>query len=147
MFGHVSHIKRASFPWWYNSYWLCIQLSGMYSALKCRHLCCVQNCIVSPNWFKSSIHTMMLHLYCWLLTGMKGFLEWLDDHMLIPLSRICCYFYPKRRENLITKAGWVLPWRMSDIMDNKVDSIWFLLLELRKSGSVVTPLSSCFLCC
>lgn len=115
-----------------------IQLSGMYSTLKCRHLSCIQNCIASLNWFQSYIHTMVLHLYYQLLNGMKGFLKWLDDHILTPLWRISCS-YPKRRQKLFTKVGWVPSWCVSDIMGNKGDSIWFLLLELNKSGSIVTP--------
>lgn len=110
------------------------QLSGTYSTLKCRHLRCVQNFIASLNWFCSYIHAMVLHLHYQLLAGMKCFFKWLDIHILIPLSGMS-YSYSKRRQK---KVYTVLPWSISAIVSDKVDSIWFLLFELSKSGSIVT---------
>lgn len=93
----------------------------------------------SLNWFQSYAHAMVLRLYYRLLTGMKGFLKRLDEHPLIPSSRMSYSSYPKRRRNLFIEVGWVPSWCVSDIMDNKADSLQFLLLQLSKSGSIVTP--------
>lgn len=72
MFGHVSRFKSAWFPWWWNSYWLYIQLSGVYSALKCRHPFCIPNCTAIHAWFWSSIHAVVWHLHWQSLAAKKG---------------------------------------------------------------------------
>lgn len=136
MFGHVSSFKSAWFPWWWNSYWLYIQLSGMYSAFS------IPNCTAIHDWFWSYIHRMLWHLHWHSLAGRKGFWRWSGGHRLTPLSRMMCCSYPRRRPKLFPKAGWVLSWCLSDPMDNEVDingSCWIEWFRehwaLRSQGS------------